>query len=107
VLAVLMYGAGVAEVLHPEGAHGFEDFGEQGGGRVCVQVDSAHEFILACWLYGRLKDLTRIFTDDTDLEQATANEGVLPLQLAQLARGQNDKQKKKGDAEASPFLDEA
>jgi hypothetical protein len=27
VLAVLMNGAGVTVVLHPEGAHGFEDFG--------------------------------------------------------------------------------
>ena len=41
-----MDGAGVAVVLHPEGAHGFEDFGEEGCGRVCVQVDSAHGFIL-------------------------------------------------------------
>jgi hypothetical protein len=44
-------------VLHPEGAHSLEDFGEQGGGSVRVQVDSAHDFILACWLYGRFERL--------------------------------------------------
>ena len=52
VLALLVDGAGVAEVLHPEGTHGFEDFGEQRRGGVCVHVDSAHGFILAwhcCW----------------------------------------------------------
>jgi len=48
VLALLVDGAGVAEVLHPVGAHGFEDFGQEGGGRVCVHVDTAHGSILAC-----------------------------------------------------------
>ena len=46
VLAVLVDGAGVAVVLHPERTHGFEDFGEQRRGRVCVHVDSAHGSIL-------------------------------------------------------------
>ncbi len=54
VLALLMDGAGVAEVLHPEGAHGFEDFGEERGGRVRVHVDTAHGSILAC---GRNREL--------------------------------------------------
>src|SRR5580698_1788727 len=44
LLALLVDGAGIAKVFHPEGTHGFEDFGKQGGGRVCVHVDSAHTF---------------------------------------------------------------
>ena len=46
VLALLMDGAGVAEVLDPEGAHGLEDFGEKRGGGVRVHVDMAHTAIL-------------------------------------------------------------
>jgi hypothetical protein len=46
LLALLVDGAGVAVVLHPEGTHGFKDFGKEGGGRVCVHVDSAHGSIL-------------------------------------------------------------
>jgi hypothetical protein len=51
VLALLVDGAGVAEVLHPEGTHGFEDFGEERGGRVRVHVDTAHGFILQGGLF--------------------------------------------------------
>jgi hypothetical protein len=52
LLALLVDGAGVAVVLHPVGAHGFEDFGEQRSGRVCVHVDSAHGSILAGFAVG-------------------------------------------------------
>ena len=46
LLALLVDGAGVAVVLHPEGTHGFEDFGEERCGGVGVHVDSAHGSIL-------------------------------------------------------------
>ena len=42
VLALLVDGAGVAEVLDPEGTHGVEDLGEQRRGGVGVHVDPAH-----------------------------------------------------------------
>ena len=44
VLALLMDGAGVAELLDPEGTHGVEDLGEQRRGGVRVHVDAAHSF---------------------------------------------------------------
>ena len=44
--ALLMDGAGVAEVLDPEWAHGLEDLWQQRRGRVCVHVDAVHDFIL-------------------------------------------------------------
>jgi hypothetical protein len=46
VLALLMDGTGIAEVLDPEGAHGFEDFGEKRCGSVRVHVEMAHTSIL-------------------------------------------------------------
>ena len=49
VLALLMDGAGVAEVLDPEGTHGLEDLGEERGGGVGVHVDAAHGSILLRW----------------------------------------------------------
>jgi hypothetical protein len=80
-------------VLHPEGTHGFEDFGKEGGGRVRVHVDSAHGSILACGVAWAGKRLNTDLHDDTDQEQATAraNAGVLPLRLALLAQGPNDR----------------
>ena len=39
VLALLMNGAGIAEVLDPEGAHGFKNFREKRSGGVRVHVD--------------------------------------------------------------------
>ncbi len=42
MLALLMDGAGVAEVLDPERAHRVEDLGEQRRGGVRVHVDAAH-----------------------------------------------------------------
>jgi len=42
LLAVEMDGGGVAEVLDPVGAHGVDHLGQQGGGGVCVHVDTEH-----------------------------------------------------------------
>jgi hypothetical protein len=46
VLAVLMDGAGVAEVLDPERAHGLEDLWQERRGGVGVHVDTLHYIIL-------------------------------------------------------------
>ena len=46
LLTWLMDGTGVAEVLHPEGAHRLEDFREERRGGVSVHVDAVHRFIL-------------------------------------------------------------
>jgi len=52
VLALLVDGAGVAEVLDPEGTHGIEDLREERRGGVRVHVDSAHELSLRLWGWG-------------------------------------------------------
>ena len=45
-LAGLVRGAGVAEGVLPERAHGFDDFGENWSGGVGVEVNAVHELIL-------------------------------------------------------------
>ena len=45
-LTGVVRGAGVAEGLDPEGAHGVDDLGEKRGGGVGVEVDAVHGLIL-------------------------------------------------------------
>ena len=61
VLALLVDGAGVAVVLHPEGTHGLEDLGKKGGGGVGVHVDPVHAPILLLARFRRLPEMREIW----------------------------------------------